>query len=96
MAWRSRIFGRRRDRVEPMTCHEAAAVLQQYLDGEIDRAEGARVAAHLEVCRLCGLEAETYERIKETIGTRRDDVPADAVDRLQAFGASLRDAAPGA
>ena len=100
----ARLFGRagrpaRRDgdtAAAPMTCAEAAAVLQQYLDGEIEQTEATRVTAHLEVCRSCGLEAETYERIKATIATRRHDVPADAVDRLRAFGASLPGSAPGA
>ncbi len=92
----ARLFGHGHEREpKPMTCHEAAEVLQQYLDGEIDHAQAARVTAHLEVCRVCGLEADTYERIKSTIATRRNEVPADAVDRLRTFGASLREAAPG-
>ena len=84
----SRLLRRGRDR--PMTCHEAAAVLQQYLDGEIDNATAARVASHLDVCRDCGIEAETYERIKSTLATRRADLPDDSVARLRDFAASLQ------
>ncbi|MEM8619812.1 MAG: zf-HC2 domain-containing protein [Actinomycetota bacterium] len=73
-----------------MTCHEAAAVLQQYLDGEIDDTTAVRVASHLDVCRDCGIEAETYERIKSTLAIRRADLPEDSVARLRDFAASLQ------
>ena len=35
------------------------------------------------------MEAETYERIKSTLGARRPDVPAESVQRLREFGERL-------
>ncbi|MFP5488162.1 MAG: anti-sigma factor family protein, partial [Acidimicrobiia bacterium] len=63
--------------------------LQQYLDDELDAARGQLIAAHLDDCRRCGLEAETYEQIKQTLASRRADVPDESVDRLREFGRSL-------
>ena len=48
------------------------------------------MASHLDVCRDCGIEAETYERIKSTLATRRADLPDDSVARLRDFAASLQ------
>ncbi|CAN5752532.1 hypothetical protein BH24ACT5_BH24ACT5_25440 [soil metagenome] len=90
--WWSRLFGRRPPALD---CHAVGEVLQHYLDGldghdgpiEPERAE--RIEAHLEVCRLCGLEAATYRRIKQSLAARRADVPPDAVARLRDFAAHL-------
>ncbi|MEX2625902.1 MAG: zf-HC2 domain-containing protein [Ilumatobacteraceae bacterium] len=81
------LFRRRRD--APLDCHAVAEQLQEYLDGEIDADTADRIAEHLEVCRACGLEAETYERIKAALQARRSDVPADSVERLREFGERL-------
>ena len=48
-------------------CAHVGRLLQQYLDGEIDEEAAQRVAAHLEICRHCGLEAETYRRLKAAL-----------------------------
>lgn len=85
--WFARLWQPATDR--PMTCHQVGAVLQRYLDGEIDAVTATRIAAHLDVCRDCGMEAETYERIKSTLATRRTELPADAVARLRDFATSL-------
>jgi hypothetical protein len=47
------------------------------------------IAAHLEDCRRCGLEAETYERIRQTLAERRPEVPDESVERLREFGRGL-------
>ena len=52
---------RRRSQDRPMDCHEVGALLQHYLDDELDERRAAGIAAHLEDCRRCGLEAEAYE-----------------------------------
>jgi anti-sigma factor RsiW len=72
-----------------LTCREVGEVLQQYLDGHVDDDLAGRMEIHLEECRRCGLEAETYERIKATLATRRPELPAESVDRLRAFGEQL-------
>jgi anti-sigma factor RsiW len=72
----------------PANCREVAAFLQRYLDGEVDDHTLRRVAAHLERCRKCGLEAKTYRALKEALA-RRSAPPADAVTRLRRFADQL-------
>jgi anti-sigma factor RsiW len=72
-----------------LSCHQVGEMLQEYLDGHIDADRAERIEAHLEECRRCGLEAETYERIKATLAAQRPEIPADSVDRLRAFGERL-------
>lgn len=73
----------------PMTCGEVGAWLQHHLDGQLDARRSARLAAHLEDCRRCGLEADTYERIKAALAARQPSVPADSLARLREFGARI-------
>lgn len=76
-------------------CYRVAKLLQSYLDGEVDAATAGDVAAHLETCRRCGLEASTYQAIKSAItGAAASGADADAVDaaalaRLRTFAISL-------
>lgn len=73
-------------------CRQVARVLQAYLDGEIEAPTASRVAAHLEVCRRCGLEAATYLAIKTAIlasAPPASTVDAEAVERLRHFAAGL-------
>lgn len=79
-----RLFGFANRR--PMQCDEVGRLLQHYLDGHLDERRAARLAAHLEDCRRCGLEADTYERIKSSLAERRGSVPAESLARLREFG----------
>jgi len=72
-----------------LDCHEVAEVLQRYLDGHIDAERAGRIEAHLEECRRCGMEAETYARIKAALAAHRPDVPAESIARLREFAESL-------
>jgi anti-sigma factor RsiW len=86
MSWKDRLLpGRRR----PMSCDEVGRWLQHHLDGELDERRSASLVAHLDDCRRCGLEAETYERIKDALAARQDPVPPASLDRLRDFGARL-------
>lgn len=76
-------------RRRPMSCDEVGRWLQHYLDGVLDDARSTRLAAHLDECRRCGLEAETYERIKRSLGATASEVPPDALARLREFGTRL-------
>ncbi|MFF4544013.1 anti-sigma factor family protein [Streptomyces sp. NPDC001435] len=67
---------------------QVARVLQAYLDGETDEVTARRVAAHLEDCRRCGLEAETYQKIKSALSRRAVPEP-EAVERLRGFAEGL-------
>lgn len=51
-------------------------VLQAYLDGEVDHDTARRVGAHLDVCRRCGMKADTYRAIKSSLARTgaRDDL----------------------
>lgn len=85
--WLMRLFGR----TPPggMDCHEVGALLQEYLDGHIDAERVRRIEAHLEDCRRCGMEADTYGRIKSTLAAHRPELPQESIDRLREFGARL-------
>ncbi len=72
-----------------MDCHEVGALLQHYLDGHIDAERARRIEAHLKECRRCGMEADTYERIKASLAAHRPEVPPESVDRLREFGQRL-------
>jgi anti-sigma factor RsiW len=74
---------------EMRTCHEVAKWLQSYLDGELDESGIARVEDHLETCMRCGLEFDTYARIKLALHESpviHDDV---ALERLRHFADEL-------
>jgi anti-sigma factor RsiW len=71
-----------------MNCLQVRRVLQSYLDGETDERTVRRVAAHLEDCRRCGLEAAVYREIKAALA-RREAPDSDAVRRLHQYGRSL-------
>ena len=85
LVWWQRLRGRR----EIASCMQVGRVLQAYLDGQVDEATARQVARHLEMCRRCGLEAQTYSAIKQALARGGRDVDAGAVARLQAFGLGL-------
>lgn len=79
-------------RVSRSRCQHVARVLQSYLDGEVDSMTEKMVAEHLEVCRRCGLAANTYQAIKTAIASTAptpDAVDTEAVDRLRRFADEL-------
>ena len=85
---------RRHRAARPMTCAEAAQVLQRYLDGEVDDLTARRVHEHLEMCRRCGLEAQTYRAIKDAVARGGLPVERDVLDRLRQFGERLAEEGP--
>ncbi len=90
-----RTLQRLRQRVADVTaCRDVGRVLQSYLDGELDIARTAEVAAHLEHCLRCGMESDVYARIKLALGRRadgHDPHPEDrlAIERLRRFATAL-------
>ncbi|MDJ0768792.1 MAG: zf-HC2 domain-containing protein [Ilumatobacter sp.] len=77
---------------EQLSCPEVGRLLQQFLDGELDRdSEISSLADHLEECKRCGLEADTYRKIKQALASRRAEVPPESVERLRQFGERLAD-----
>ena len=75
----------RRNRTE-VDCKEVGKVLQSYLDNDIEEGFAAKIAEHLEACKDCGLELETYERIKASLAGKMPEVDPAALARLRAFG----------
>ncbi len=79
-----------RQKSAPLSCRELGHVLQGYLDGQLAGADATLVAAHLDECLDCGLEAGAYERIKAALA---DPMPEgadpDAIERLRQFGRDL-------
>jgi hypothetical protein len=71
-----------------MSCREVAALVQSYLDDLTDEATARRVVQHLDDCRRCGLEAEVYRGIKQSLA-RSGALPADGVARLHTFADRL-------
>lgn len=72
----------------PKDCARVGKVLQQYLDKELDAATASEVLSHLEECRDCGLEAETYQRIKDSV-SRSSGPDKATLERLRAFAEEL-------
>lgn len=83
-----RLWQRRDPAQRRMNCLQVTRVLQAYLDGETTGATARRVAAHLEDCRRCGLEASTYYEVKMALA-RRAAPSGEALARLHRFGDSL-------
>jgi anti-sigma factor RsiW len=65
------------------------AVLQSYLDGEVDDATARRVAAHLDVCAACGPEADVYRRIKQSLEGAARPIDPEVLAGLERFGRRL-------
>lgn len=75
---------------ERLACPEVGRLLQRFLDGELDSdIEMTALAEHLEECRRCGLEADTYRKIKDALARRAEVVPEESVQRLREFGEHL-------
>ena len=78
------------ERVFRSRCRRTVLVLQAYLDGEVDPPTATAVGEHLEVCRRCGLEADTYRAIKAALAAGgRTPVDQAAVARLHRFAERL-------
>ena len=74
-----------------MNCMQVGRALQADLDDEIDDLTARRIAAHLEDCRRCGMEAEAYTELKKALTRRAARVDADPIDRLREFSRRLAD-----
>ena len=88
------LWRRMRGSADMASCREVGLGLQAYLDGHTDELTARRIAHHLERCRRCGMEAETYTAIKSALGRQRQALDPAAVARLRDFGAHLADEPP--
>ncbi len=79
---------------EMRTCHRVGKLLQRYLYGEIDSTARQQVEQHLETCLKCGLEVNTYARVKQVLAHRErtgtdSTQDAEALARLRRFAREL-------
>jgi anti-sigma factor RsiW len=73
-----------------MTCDDVAHWLQHLLDGELDARRTRQLAAHLDDCRRCGLEADAYRDLKRALAARfTSAADTAAIERLRAFADEL-------
>jgi anti-sigma factor RsiW len=84
-----------RDNVRAMrTCHEMGRWLQHFLDGELDVKTSEEVEDHLLTCVRCGMEFDTYAKIKEALHETSRQSPfmiedEVAIERLRRFANEL-------
>ena len=83
MNFLSRIFGR------GMSCTQVEAVLQQYLDEELEASQVPKVLKHLEACKDCGLEATMYARIKGSLITHQEAPDEESMSRIRELAQQL-------
>ncbi|MFU8840617.1 MAG: anti-sigma factor family protein [Nitriliruptoraceae bacterium] len=63
-------------------CRQVRRMLQSFLDGEVDPLEGELVAAHLESCSRCQVEAEIQQLVIAALRRLRPDLDLAAYTRL--------------
>ncbi len=73
------------DPIDPLTCREAVARLDDYVDRELSEVEMRRVREHLETCEACAgqfrAEEQLLDQVREKV--RRIAVPAGLLERIQ-------------
>lgn len=69
-----------------LSCRQVQQLVQSYLDGELHGPEVDKLTAHLHQCERCGVEAETYRRIKAALGS---PAPPRTIDRLRDFALAI-------
>ncbi|MCH9805368.1 MAG: zf-HC2 domain-containing protein [Acidimicrobiaceae bacterium] len=72
-----------------MSCHQVAAVMQQYLDAELEPSQVPKVLKHLEACKDCGLEATMYTRIKDSLQNHQESPTEDSIARIRNLAEEL-------
>lgn len=76
-------------RRRPLMCPEVGRTLQAYLDGRVDDDWAARIEAHLEHCRRCGMEAKTYTELKAVLSRQEMALRTDTLENLRDFATRL-------
>ncbi len=64
-------------------CRAVRRILQAFLDGEVEASQAELVAAHLESCGRCGVEARTFEAVIAALRRLRPDLDVEAYTRLR-------------
>ena len=72
-----------------ISCRDVGLRLQSYLDGELDSDRAEQIRLHLDACVHCGLEADAFREIKQSLANLGSPSDADAVARLREFSARI-------
>jgi hypothetical protein len=72
-----------------VSCIQVARILQRYLDDQLDERAASAVADHLDECRRCGLDAESYREVKIALAHTSQPPSPERVSRLTSFVAHL-------
>jgi anti-sigma factor RsiW len=78
-----------RARGGPLSCRAVGKLLQVYLDGEVPDTAALLVADHLDDCRRCGLEADTYRALIASVARFSPQEDAERLERLRSFADEL-------
>ena len=70
-------------------CMEVRRVINGFVDGQVNDGFAAKIAEHLEDCRRCGLSAEVYAKIKQSLQSRPPTIDEETIERLRQFGSEL-------
>ena len=73
---------------EPVDCAEVGRALQHFLDDQLSELDARAIAAHLDACRMCGMEADAYRALQRSLRQRQPISDATA-ERLRAFARDL-------
>ena len=79
---RGEIMQRLRDHRE---CRRVRPLLQSFVDGSLDGSQRRQVIRHLEACRRCGLETDTYAALIDRLQDIDQPSDAAAIARLESF-----------
>jgi anti-sigma factor RsiW len=63
-------------------CRQVRRILQSFLDGEVEPRRAVMVAAHLERCSRCHIEADVLARVIDAIQRLRPDLDRATYTRL--------------
>lgn len=67
---------------ERLGCRQVHRILQSFLDGELGEHDVELVAAHLESCTRCRVEADMFGRVIEAVRELRPDIDLAGYTRL--------------
>ena len=70
------------DRRDRLGCRQVRRTLQAFLDGEVAPLRAELVAAHLESCSRCQIEADLIAGVIEALRRLRPDIDLAAYTRL--------------
>jgi anti-sigma factor RsiW len=76
-------------RQRPLSCRAVGKLLHAYLDAEVRDTAALLVADHLDDCRCCGLDAETYRALLASLGRFSRPADEERLERLRSFADEL-------